>query len=128
MKIAVLGSGFAGRTLAGGLADLGHDITIGTRDVEATLDRTDPDRMGNLAYADWASPARRCRSMAVAQRSERGWNRTKVTAPGDNTAPAERTTTMAEAHNCRCDRKSIRRHWAHVSCSSRQRCPGRAQA
>ncbi|MDT5023848.1 MAG: hypothetical protein QOE61_274 [Micromonosporaceae bacterium] len=65
------------------------------------------------------SAARRCRSMAVAQRSERGWNRTKVTAPGDNTAPAERTTTMAEAHNCRCDRKSIRRHWAHVSCSSR---------
>jgi hypothetical protein len=61
-------------------------------------------------------------------RSERGWNRAKVTAPGDNTAPAERTTTMAEAHNCRCDRKSIRRHWAHVSCSSRERCPGRAQA
>jgi len=54
MKITVLGSGFAGRTLAGGLADLGHDITIGTRDVEATLDRTDPDRTGNPAYAVWA--------------------------------------------------------------------------
>jgi predicted dinucleotide-binding enzyme len=54
MKITVLGSGFAGRTLAGGLADLGHDVTIGTRDVQVTLDRTDPDRMGNLAYAVWA--------------------------------------------------------------------------
>ena len=54
MKVTVLGSGFAGRTLAGGLADLGHDITIGTRDVEATLDRTDPDRTGNPAYAVWA--------------------------------------------------------------------------
>jgi predicted dinucleotide-binding enzyme len=38
MKIAVLGSGFVGCTLAGGLADLGHHITIGTRDVKATLD------------------------------------------------------------------------------------------
>jgi 8-hydroxy-5-deazaflavin:NADPH oxidoreductase len=54
MKIAVLGSGFAGRTLAGGLADLGHNITIGTRDVTATLDRGEPDRMGNVAYAVWA--------------------------------------------------------------------------
>ncbi|MCW2653326.1 MAG: oxidoreductase, coenzyme F420-dependent [Mycobacterium sp.] len=54
MKIAVLGSGFAGRTLAGGFADLGHDITIGTRDVKATLDRREPDRMGNVAYAVWA--------------------------------------------------------------------------
>ncbi|MDT5321591.1 MAG: 8-hydroxy-5-deazaflavin:NADPH oxidoreductase [Mycobacterium sp.] len=51
MKIAVLGSGFAGRTLAGGLAGLGHNITIGTRDVTATLDRSEPDRMGNVAYA-----------------------------------------------------------------------------
>jgi predicted dinucleotide-binding enzyme len=31
MKIAVLGSGFAGCTLAGGPADLGHHITIGLR-------------------------------------------------------------------------------------------------
>jgi 8-hydroxy-5-deazaflavin:NADPH oxidoreductase len=54
MKIAVLGSGFAGRTLAGGLADLGHEVTIGTRDVAATLRRTEPDRMGNAAYAGWA--------------------------------------------------------------------------
>jgi nucleoside-diphosphate-sugar epimerase len=53
MKIAVLGSGFAGRTLAGGFADLGHDITIGTRDVKVTLDRREPDRMGNVAYAVW---------------------------------------------------------------------------
>jgi hypothetical protein len=54
MKIAVLGSRFAGRTLAGGLADLGHNITIATRDVTATLDRSEPDRMGNVAYTVWA--------------------------------------------------------------------------
>jgi predicted dinucleotide-binding enzyme len=54
MKIAVLGSGFAGRTLAAGLADLGHDVTIGTRDVTATRQKNAPDRMGNAGYAVWA--------------------------------------------------------------------------
>jgi predicted dinucleotide-binding enzyme len=35
MRIAVLGTGVVGQTLAGGLADLGHEVTMGTRDVEA---------------------------------------------------------------------------------------------
>jgi predicted dinucleotide-binding enzyme len=54
MKIAVVGTGFAGRTLAGGLAELGHQVTIGTRDVEETLARTKSDVMGNVAYPVWA--------------------------------------------------------------------------
>jgi predicted dinucleotide-binding enzyme len=54
MKIAVLGSGFAGRTLAAGLADLGHHVTIGTRDVTATRQKNEPDQMGNAGYAVWA--------------------------------------------------------------------------
>ncbi|MCU1657135.1 MAG: oxidoreductase [Pseudonocardiales bacterium] len=54
MKIAVLGTGFAGRTLADGLAGLGHEVAIGTRDVAATLKRTEPDRMGNAGYGVWA--------------------------------------------------------------------------
>jgi predicted dinucleotide-binding enzyme len=54
MKIAVVGTGFAGRTLAGALADLGHEVSVGTRDVAATLARSEPDRMGNVAYAKWA--------------------------------------------------------------------------
>jgi hypothetical protein len=37
MKIAVLGTGMAGRTLASRLAGLGHDVVIGSRDV-ATLE------------------------------------------------------------------------------------------
>lgn len=39
MKIAVLGTGTVGRALASGLAALGHDVTVGTRDVAATLSR-----------------------------------------------------------------------------------------
>ena len=54
MKIAVLGTGSVGRTIAGRLAELGHDVVIGTRDPAATLARTEPDGMGNPPYAAWA--------------------------------------------------------------------------
>lgn len=37
MKIGVLGTGAVGRALAGRLAELGHTVWLGTRDVEATL-------------------------------------------------------------------------------------------
>ena len=41
MNIAVLGTGMVGQALAGKLAALGHEVTVGTRDIEATLARTD---------------------------------------------------------------------------------------
>lgn len=55
MKYAVLGTGSVGRAIAGRLAGLGHDVTIGTRDPEATLARTEPDGMGNPPYSAWAA-------------------------------------------------------------------------
>src|SRR5947209_14136963 len=54
MKIAVFGTGMVGRTLAGRLAELGHEVTIGTRDPAATLARTERDGMGNAPYSAWA--------------------------------------------------------------------------
>lgn len=54
MKIAVLGTGMVGRTLAARLAELGHAVTIGTRDPQATLGRTAPGPMGAEPYAAWA--------------------------------------------------------------------------
>jgi predicted dinucleotide-binding enzyme len=54
MKIAVLGTGVVGRTVAGRLDQLGHPVTVGTRDPEATLARTQPDLDG-LTYAAWAA-------------------------------------------------------------------------
>ena len=54
MKIAVLGTGMVGRALAGRVAGLGHEVSVGTRDVGATLARTEPDRMGNPPYHAWA--------------------------------------------------------------------------
>jgi predicted dinucleotide-binding enzyme len=53
MKIAVLGTGAVGQALAGKLAELGHEVTVGTRDPEATLARTEPDNMGNPPFRVW---------------------------------------------------------------------------
>lgn len=55
MRIAVLGTGPVGRALAGGLVDLGHDVTVGTRDVQATMARDAPDAFGNPPFATWLS-------------------------------------------------------------------------
>ncbi|HEX5995950.1 MAG TPA: NAD(P)-binding domain-containing protein [Jiangellales bacterium] len=68
MKIAVLGTGMVGQALAGRLAALGHQVTVGTRDVEATLARTTPDGMGNPPYSAWAQmqPAVRLATFAEA--------------------------------------------------------------
>ena len=55
MRIAVLGTGSVGQTLAGRLAELGHQVTVGTRDVASTMARTEPDAMGNPPFGVWAS-------------------------------------------------------------------------
>ncbi|HET9021689.1 MAG TPA: NAD(P)-binding domain-containing protein [Ornithinibacter sp.] len=55
MKIAVLGTGMVGQALAGRLSGLGHDVTIGTRDPQATLARTEPDGMGNPPFSAWVA-------------------------------------------------------------------------
>lgn len=53
MKIAVLGTGIVGRTLAGALAGLGHDVAMGTRDPQATFARSGPDAMGAPPFSEW---------------------------------------------------------------------------
>jgi hypothetical protein len=55
MRIAVLGTGMVGQAVAARLDELGHDVTVGTRDPAATLSRTDPDPMGNPGAGAWAS-------------------------------------------------------------------------
>ena len=54
MKIAVIGTGMVGQALAGRLAELGHNVTVGTRDISVTMARTTPDGMGNPPYSAWA--------------------------------------------------------------------------
>lgn len=53
MKCGVLGTGTVGRVIGSRLAELGHEVTIGTRDVDTLLARTEPDAMGNEPFASW---------------------------------------------------------------------------
>jgi len=53
MDIAVLGTGSVGRAIAARLDELGHHVVVGTRDPRTTLDRTEPDGMGDPSYAVW---------------------------------------------------------------------------
>ena len=53
MKIGVLGTGMAGRTISAKLVQLGQDVMVGTRDVDQTLARAEPDMMGNPPYREW---------------------------------------------------------------------------
>ncbi len=55
MKLAILGTGVVGQTLAAKLATLGHDVAIGTRDPAATLARDQPDGFGNPPFPAWAA-------------------------------------------------------------------------
>lgn len=52
MKIAVLGTGVVGITLAARLDELGHAVILGTRDPEATRARTAPDGAAAASVAD----------------------------------------------------------------------------
>lgn len=47
MKIGILGTAIVGKTLAGALSSLGHDVVIGTRDPDATRARTAPGAFGD---------------------------------------------------------------------------------
>ena len=47
MKIGILGTGDVGRTLAGGFADLGHDVKVGTRDPASDKAKTLAAKLGS---------------------------------------------------------------------------------
>jgi predicted dinucleotide-binding enzyme len=68
LKLAVLGTGTVGRTIADRLLDLGHDVVVGTRDPDTTRGRSEPDGMGNPPFPAWleAHPATRLTTFADA--------------------------------------------------------------
>ncbi|MDP9295311.1 MAG: NAD(P)-binding domain-containing protein [Actinomycetota bacterium] len=53
MKVGILGTGRVGRTLAEGFAREGHEVMIGTRDVEALMERTEPDQQRTPPFRVW---------------------------------------------------------------------------
>jgi predicted dinucleotide-binding enzyme len=53
MKIGMLGTSMVGQTVAGKLAELGHDVMVGTRDVARTLANTEPHPYGLPTFSVW---------------------------------------------------------------------------
>jgi predicted dinucleotide-binding enzyme len=53
MKIAILGTGPVGQTLSEKLAQLGHQLTMGTTNVENSLARTGNDSFGRPPLKEW---------------------------------------------------------------------------
>jgi predicted dinucleotide-binding enzyme len=72
MKIAVLGTGMVGRAIAAKLVALDHDVVVGTRDVDATLARTEPDAMGNPPFAEWQKENAQVTLMPLAEAGAHG--------------------------------------------------------
>src|SRR5512145_3134422 len=53
MKITILGTGVVGQSLAARLLELGHAVTLGTRNPEETLKRTEPNQMTGKSFTEW---------------------------------------------------------------------------
>jgi hypothetical protein len=53
VRLGILGTGVVGKTIAAGLAGLGHEVMVGTRNPEGTLSRTEPDQHGNPPFGTW---------------------------------------------------------------------------
>ncbi len=53
MKIAVLGTGMVGQTLAAKLEERRHEVIIGTRNASETLAKTAPGPFGNPPFKTW---------------------------------------------------------------------------
>jgi hypothetical protein len=53
MKIGVLGTGIVGPTIAAKLAALGHEVTIGTRDVPSLMARTEVGMRQKEPFSAW---------------------------------------------------------------------------
>ena len=82
MKIAVLGTGMVGQAIAARLSGLGHDVTIGTRDPQATLARTEPDGMGNPPFSAWAADHADVRLATLADAAAAAnWSSTRRAGP-----------------------------------------------
>jgi 8-hydroxy-5-deazaflavin:NADPH oxidoreductase len=53
VRIGVLGTGTVGQTIGAKVEELGHDVVIGTRDVEEALARTKPPQPWVRAFGPW---------------------------------------------------------------------------
>lgn len=72
MRFGVLGTGVVGRTLAAKLSELGNPVMLGTRSVEESLARSEPDRFGNPPLKTWLEAYPDINLGSYAQAAEHG--------------------------------------------------------
>jgi len=72
MKVGVLGTGAVGRAVAGKLAELGHDVVVGTRSVDRTMAHAETDYMGNPPFSAWQKGHATVRLATFAQAATHG--------------------------------------------------------
>lgn len=53
MKIAILGTGSVGRALASKFAEVGHEVTMGTRNVKEKEQSKEKDMYGSPSFSEW---------------------------------------------------------------------------
>lgn len=72
MRISVLGTGIVGQTLASKFADLGHDVMMGTRDVQEKLLENKFDMYGNPPLSEWLKLNEKVRLVTFAESAAYG--------------------------------------------------------
>lgn len=72
MRISVLGTGIVGQTLSSKLADLGHDVMMGTRDVQEKLQENKNDMYGNPPLSEWLKSNEKVRLVTFAESASYG--------------------------------------------------------
>ncbi len=72
MHYSILGTGMVGRAHAERLVELGHEVTLGTRDVEATLAQKEKDHMGNPPFSVWYSTHTKVQIARFSQAAQNG--------------------------------------------------------
>jgi len=86
MRMGVLGTGSVGRALSSKLAEVGHEVVMGTRDVDALMARTDTGYDRSPPFVEWLAgqPAIRVAPFAEAgPHGEMLWNATVGTGSVD---------------------------------------------
>ena len=72
MKIGIIGTGVVGRAHAARLSELGHEVLIGTNNVEKTIMETKSDRMGNPPFSAWNKEHNRVKLATFTEAARQG--------------------------------------------------------
>lgn len=72
MNIGVLGTGVVGQTIAAKLSELGHQVTIGTRDPAKTLAKKEPNQYGGPPFSEWQKKHQKVKLGTLAEAAKFG--------------------------------------------------------